>query len=161
MARRCTVCSHEQRAKIDVALVNGTGLRDIAGHYGLSRSALSRHKDDHVALSLVKAQDAAEVAQADDLLDQIKGLRNKAVKILDRAENEGDLRTALAGIREARSCIELLAELEGELDRRAQVNIVLSPEWLRTRTALVQALSGHPQASHAVAAVLLELEAGA
>jgi hypothetical protein len=42
-------------------------------------------------------------------------LQNRALSILDRADESGDLRTALSAIREARSNLELLAKLLGEL----------------------------------------------
>ena len=48
------------------------------------------------------------MAAADDLLGQVRALRSKAMSILLAAERQGDLRTALAGIREARACLELL-----------------------------------------------------
>ena len=42
--------------------------------------------------------------------------------------------------------IELLAKLTGELDERAQVNIVLSPQWLTIRLAILEALEPFPGA---------------
>ena len=36
--------------------------------------------------------------------------------------------------------IELLAEMQGELNRTPQINITLTAEWLHIRTTIVQAL---------------------
>jgi hypothetical protein len=44
MANTCHVCRHATRASIDAALQQGVPLRQIAGQYGPSRSALQRHK---------------------------------------------------------------------------------------------------------------------
>ena len=47
----------------------------------------------------------------------------------------GDLRTALAAIRERRGTIELLARVTGELQETTQVNVLVSPEYLELRTS--------------------------
>lgn len=160
MPRTCTVCAHPQRGGIDRALVNSEPLRSIAQQYGTSATALHRHKEDHLPKSLTKAQEAKEVAQADDILAQLKALRNKAMGLLLKAEAAGDYRTALAGVREARACLELLAELEGELDRRPQINILMAPEWFTVRAAIFNTLVPYPEARTALAGRLAELEAG-
>lgn len=108
----------------------------------------------HLPVTLARAQHAVDVAQADSLLDQLQGLLSKSKSILQTAEQAGDLRTALMGIREARGCLELLAELEGELDRRPQVNLLVAPEWLVLRDKVFRALEPHPAARIAVAAAL-------
>ena len=158
MPRRCTVCTHEQKEQIDQALVAGEPLRDVAGRFGISKSSLARHKDAHLPTILAKAQAAEEVAQADDLLGQIEDLRRQAQAIKDQAMKTNDLRTALQGIRELVRIVELLAKLRGELDERAQINILLLPEWVQVRTRLLYALTPYPEARQAAAAALLEAD---
>lgn len=106
---------------------------------------------------LAKAQEAKEVAAADDLLGQVKALRNKAISILAKAEQSGDYRTALQGIREARACVELLLEVEGEIER-GTVNIIVSPQWTEIRAVLIAALQHHPEARQSVATALQSIE---
>jgi len=159
MPRVCTVCTHPSKAEINKALLDKKPYRDIASRYDTSTATLLRHRE-HMPRQLAKAQEAAEVAHADDLLSQLKGLRNKAVNILLQAEKAGDYRTALMGVREARACLELLAELEGELDRRPQMNILMAPEWVVVRATLFEALHPYTEARAAVAGALLQLEAG-
>lgn len=159
MARQCSICTHPGREEIDSALVAGASLRDIAGRYRVSKSALERHKANHLPERLLKAEGAREAAQAEDLLDQVKGLRNKTYGILLQAEKAGNLRIALSAIKEARACLELLAKLIGELDERPQINVLLTPEWVQVRTQVLYALSPYPEARQAVAEALL-LEAG-
>jgi len=160
MPRTCTACSHPQRPEIDRALVEGATYRTIADRFGLSETALKRHKSDHLPGHVAKAQEAKQVADADDLLHQLKALRNRAIGILQKAETAGDYRTALAGIREARGCIETLMEVEGELDRRGVTNIIVNPEWVQIRTAILVALQPFPEAAHAVAGRLAVIEGG-
>jgi hypothetical protein len=70
MPRRCTICDHPSREAIDQALVAGQALRDIAGHYHLSKSALARHKESHAPPALIHDTDDLETrlqkARAED-----------------------------------------------------------------------------------------------
>ena len=59
-------------------------------------------------------------------------------------EDTGDLRTALAGIRELVRIVELTAKMIGELDERPQVNVLVAPGWLQVRAALLDALRQYP-----------------
>ncbi len=158
MPRTCTICTHDQRNAINAALVRNEPLRDIAGRYGTSKSSLERHKAEHLPAKLAKAHEANEVAHARTLLDEVRALRGKAVGILLTAERAGDLRTALLAIREARSCIELLAEMEGELQRNPQINITIDARWVKVRTLLMHTLAPYPDARAAVAHALEEYQ---
>ncbi len=158
--RACTVCQHPAREDIDRALVAGAPLRRLSAEFGLSLQALHRHKSGHLVAALVAAQKAQEVARADDLLSQVRYLQERALEILDRAEAARDYKTALQSIREARGCIELLAELTHQLERRPEINILMSPEWWRIRTAMLEALEPYPEARIAVAQRLWELGDG-
>jgi hypothetical protein len=109
-----------------------------------------RHKANHLPAKLVMAEKAAEVAQADDLLEQVRDLQVRTLAILEAAEHTQQHRTALSAIREARSNLELLAKLLGELDERPQVNILISAEWLELRAVIVAALEPHTEAREAV-----------
>ena len=153
MPRTCTICQHEQRPEIDAALLNGEALRDIARRYATSKDALARHRE-HLPSKLVKAREAEEVTQADTLLEQVRSLQTRALSILDRADKAGDLRTALGAIREARSNLELLAKLLGELQQEGTVNVTLTPEWLGLRAVVIAALTPYPEAAQAVSRAL-------
>jgi hypothetical protein len=151
MPRSCTVCGHPEVEAINRALVAGEASRKIAARYGsVSRPAIQRHQENHLPATLVRAKEAEEVAHADDLLDQVRGLQARTLAILEAAEETSQHRTALAAIREARSNLELLAKLLGELDDRPQVNVLVSPEWLEVRALIVGALEPHPDARGAV-----------
>ncbi len=123
MPRRCTVCDHPERHGIDETLVTGAPYRSVAKQFSLSESAVYRHKTEHLPAQLLKAREVEEVALADDLLDQVRHLQGHALDILERAENAGDLRTALSAISQARGNLELLGKLAGELDERPVVTV--------------------------------------
>ena len=150
MPRSCTICEHPDREAIDRSLVGDSSNLSVSSLFGVSESAVRRHKANHLPAKLVMAQAAEEVAQADDLLQQVRDLQGRALAILGKAEAAGDLRTALGAIREARSNLELLAKLLGELDERPVVNLDVSPEWLELRAVIVAALEPYSDARGAV-----------
>jgi len=139
MTRRCTVCTHPKRDEIDKAIVAGASYRDVAGQFGLSKSAVERHHTNgHLPAALVEAQKAAKVARADDLLAEVRGLKDKAVTILEKAEKAGKLGTALQAIRETKGCVELLARLLIEVENRRLAVTAREEKWsplviIRTR----------------------------
>jgi len=158
MPRSCTVCEHPDRGAIDEALVGGASNLSVSSLFGVSESAVRRHKANHLPAKLVMARAAEEaaeevaeeVAEADDLLGQVQDLQARTLAILEAAEGSNQHRTALSAIREARSNLELLAKLLGELDERPVVNLNVSPEWLELRAVIVGALEPHPEARGAV-----------
>ena len=98
------------------------------------------------------------MAVADGLLAQLRALRGKAYSLFLKAEQAGDYRKALAGVREARGCLEVLLEVAGELDRRAQVKVLVAHPAIRA--AILDALSMHPAARTAVLSALATAETG-
>jgi len=114
MPRRCTVCDHARVAEINQALLSGGSFRSVVKQFSVSDAALFRHKK-HLSATLVKGKEAQEISRADRLLAEVEQLRLRALGILAQAEQAGDLRTALLGVREARSCLEMLVRLFAEL----------------------------------------------
>lgn len=155
MSRTCTVCTHDERHQINLALVTTRDpYRDIAQQFGVSKDAVMRHSRNHLPKLLVEATQALEVANADDLLAKVEELRVKAMDVLTEAEEAKDHRTMLAAIDRASKQLELLAKLMGELSDAPQINLTLSPEWLEVKTAVVLALEPYEEAQTAVARAL-------
>jgi len=148
MTRRCTICTHPQRGAIDKALIAGEPLRNIVKNVPrCSIGSLHRHKE-HLSATLVKAEEAREVASADSLLDQVQDLQRRTLVILRKAELANDMRTALGAIRETRQNLELLARLLGELKEAGSTTNVLlvSPSWIQLRAVILGALEAYPEA---------------
>lgn len=53
----CRVCNHEKVAEINKALQNGRSLRDIETEFNVSRSTLSRHKNNCLNLGTIRIVD--------------------------------------------------------------------------------------------------------
>jgi hypothetical protein len=160
MSRICTVCAHPQRPAIDAALVAGEPNRRIATQYAFSEASVRRHRAKHIPKQLAQAVEAEELSQADKLLAEVKRRHSLALAMLVKAGNAGDLRTALAGVREARGCLELEAKIRGQLDERPMVNVWLDPEWRRALAALMLALAPYAEARQAASQALMMLDSG-
>lgn len=100
MGRTCSICSHPSRVEIDKALVAGEPFRIVAGRFGTSVGALSRHRSAHIADLLALArksiedhaadlqaqvaeQDAREQVQAVNVLAELQRLSHRANLLLD------------------------------------------------------------------------------
>jgi hypothetical protein len=151
-------------------LVCGESYRKIADQFSLSFGSIARHKDGHIPDALIKAQDAGEVAQGDNLLAQVKALQDEAQDILGEARAAGDLKTALMGIGKARDCLELLFKVEGRLQDQQSVQVAVcmdiyhSPQWRLVGAMLAEVLAPHPALRGEIAArlkaMVLAAEAG-
>ena len=153
MGRPCTVCSHKDVDEINSLLLCSDSYRDIARQFGLSKDALSRHKESHIPELLSKSADLkaeVESTQGNQTLAEVRELKVTALEILAVAQGAGDLKTALMGIREARSCLELCMKAEGQIKDGPQITIVSNPEWVELRTLVINALEPYPEAREAV-----------
>ena len=111
-------------------------------------------------MALLSSAHAAEIARADDLVEAARTLGQHAVDLLARAESTGDLRTALAGIREARGCLALLARLLPKRDAAPTIEVLTSPEWIALRAVVFEALAPYPEAGLALALALAKMDRG-
>ncbi len=160
MPPTCSVCIHADREAIDLALVHGTSLRDIAGQFLVSKSAVERHKADHLPAVMVKSAEARAVAHADDLLREANRLYSVATTVMDAAQKRNDGELALKAVATGGRVLSLLGELLGELNRQPTVNLHFSAEWIEVRTIVMRALGDFPEARAAAALALREVDYG-
>ncbi len=165
MPRACSICIHPKRRYIERAIARGGqqgSYRAVAERFGVSVKALHRHLANHTPGALQAAREAEEAASVEAGLDiraEIRGLVTRARAVLEGEESQNDGRLSLLAIREIRSTLELLARLEGQLDTRAQVNILLHPDFVKVRLLLVESVGGCAECRARVAARLRELGA--
>ena len=153
MPRTCTVCIHEDRKAVDQAIIEGKSLRDIARRFRLQKDAVLRHKQQgHLPSSLVKLHAKREEARGRTLLDRVEELEAKARAILEASEAEGRHTVSLAALRELRGIVELMGRVTGELKDSGgiSVNLIASPDWLRLRAVILEALAPYPETAAAV-----------
>jgi hypothetical protein len=156
------VCAHVERAAIDRDIVAGRSLTEIATVYhGFSDEAARRHKAGHLPVTLVKAQEAAEVLRADALIGHAQTMLTDARRMMEAAEAEGEYRAALTGVQVGLRAVELLAKLAGVLNDRPLVTINNHPQFVQVQAVIVAALEPFPDAAEAVASALDRLEGAA
>lgn len=89
MPRRCSICGHPSREAIDRELVNAVSFsfRDIAGRYGVSRSALERHKAAHLPAALARAKDADQTTADLAVLHELRGIFDRVAKLSNAVDD--------------------------------------------------------------------------
>ncbi len=123
MARPCDTCQHPQRDEIDAALVAGVPTPELTAKYReISEDSLLRHKQSHLPEKLVRAHQAQELSAATELLYRALRYERRAQRIMDTAEEQGDLGMALRAITTARNTLALLVKMREtyELERRLE-----------------------------------------
>ena len=162
MPRECSVCSHPEAFAINEALIlQKASNRRIAPQYGLSEKAIRRHRE-HIPQLLVKAAEAMELDDAEHLAAELNKLKQDVHRLKDKAEDEGDLRTALLGCDKALKALELQAKVDQliQAEGSTTVNIALieHPDYQRLSETIYDALLDYPEARWAVADALKEIE---
>src|SRR5215212_9926521 len=132
MPRSCPICDHEDLDEINAALASNERTRTIAERWSVRKTALMRHRNEHLPYSAIEAKEAEtkevetkeaeEDALGDDLLDQVRDLQERALATLEEAEEAEELNAALRAIREVMSNLELMTDPLNELDERSVDN---------------------------------------
>lgn len=160
MGRRSKIESHPNSKIIITRLASGEEYSKIIEDFpDLRWQDLDYYKQNKLPELLSKSEyfkAEVERTQGDEALTEIRELKTKALKILEQAQSAGDLKTALLGIREARSCLELCMKAEGQLKDGQQITIINNPEWVELRTLVINALEPYPEARQAVVRVIHE-----
>lgn len=109
---RCSICRDmDRREIIDARLTTpGAGLKAIAMEFGLSVSALQRHRP-HMAMIVEQARALREVEQLGVLYKRLKTQAERLRELAVRAEGAGNFQAAVAAMGEARKHEEMLLRL--------------------------------------------------
>ena len=171
---RCLICSHPERARIELARVSGVSLRDIAKTFGVSLDSVWRHMTNHVTdaeraiyLCDVDLKGLAERANSEalSLIDYLAIVRSTLLQQMQLAAgcNDRSGTAALAG--RLNETLKLLASLTGELLRlnphtvNHNVTVFMSsPLYIELEQMLIATLSDHPDALAKVVDGLRQLE---
>ena len=116
MPRSCTICVHKQKLKIEGEILDKIPLRDIAGRYGTSKSALQRHRDTCMR-DLINAPES-DIAirnpgftSGEAIIERIGNIADRMGKMSEKAESAGRPGTAVAAAREERQAAKDIGEL--------------------------------------------------
>ena len=128
MPQTCTVCRHSARIEIERAMIAGAPLRDIAGRYNVSKTAVARHKV-HILSDVKLNAEARDVARAGTIIRDVEEARARAERLYSAAENLLDdaltntdgrmalqaIKSAVDILRVAREYLQLHGTVTGEL----------------------------------------------
>ena len=156
ISSRCSICKHLEVDTINARLVAGVSPATLADQFGVGKMALHRHKANHLPQVLVRSQHLKEADAADNLLEQVQSIYDKAWDIVNRADSEGKFAPAVGALKECRSCLELIGKLLGEIKSGTTVNILYNPEFIQVRQTITEALRPYPEARLAVVKALDE-----
>lgn len=110
----CTICRHPERLAIEAALVRHTPFRRIGQTFNVGYTAVMRHQK-HIIKRLAKTREAIEMAESSTLIAKVDQVLRDAQRITHKAEKDGDLQTALQGLRTITNSLALLGRITGEI----------------------------------------------
>jgi hypothetical protein len=171
---RKAIRDRDDYAQIQAELLDGKSVRAISKKYGVHEGALYKHrakmpaalKASALGQRLKPGCDLEEIRkeESEGLLLSLAQQRVRLIWQQDAAIADGNhqaVATLASGIHRN---LELVGRMVGELNQHVQkttVNILMSADYLRLRTALVKALQPYPDAARAVAAALYAAESAA
>lgn len=147
--KRCTICGHDQREDIEIAIVRGVSNRGVADTYGVGRMAVQRHREEHLSPALVRTMEAHTEGVERSVAEHARALLTDADAILRKAKETGDIKLAVTAMENVRRTLRLIGDATGELDHSQPatvINLQTDPEWIATRQLILETLRRHPAA---------------
>jgi len=117
--RPCSVCGHVQRSAIENAIASGEALSAISASFALSRQAVRRHRDAHMAADASAFHDGgigpyATVVRLTQAADRLRDLATEAE---DRGRIADAVRATLAESRTLATLFQLGVKGGGEIEQ--------------------------------------------
>jgi hypothetical protein len=166
-AARCTVCSHIERARIELLIAGGgASHRALGRKYNLSHHAIGRHWQNHVteerkaALILGPVERvalASRVAEeSESVFDHFRTVRSGLYDLFQKSLEAADGQTGAMLSGRLLECLNSMARLTGQLATSPLIqhntttinnlNLRQNPELVQLKADLIRVLSRHPAA---------------
>jgi hypothetical protein len=169
---KCSCCTSPHRREIDLALVAGVGIDVIAKRFDVSRDSVWRHGKRHLsavqraALATALKPSAIDLEQlqrteGESLLGQLLAQRATLQTYGAAAFEAKQYQAAISAERAVTDNLDLLSKVLGLIITKHEVrstSLLISPDYLALRHALVEALKPYPDAMASVGRALHELE---
>jgi hypothetical protein len=176
-SKRCQVCRHDERWRIELLRAGGASLDSLAAKFGVDRDAIWRHWHDHVtpeakAGYLCGPAELATLAEraaveGDSVLDYLRLCRTVLTGQLAAMTEAGDGRGAAYVAGQLTRTLEAIARVTGEIGELARSTINIngnvsiltdSPAFARVQATMLRALAPHPAARDDVVRALRALD---
>jgi transposase-like protein len=171
---RTPIRDREDRDRIEFDLATGKSIRQLANKYGVHEQSLYKHRKSlppqlKAAFlgRLLKPNvdlDKLRTEESEGLLQSLAMQRARLLLQQDKAMEDGDGALVATLSRAIHDNLRLVGTYLGELTSHSTqhvINVLLTPEYLQLRNALIRALAPYKEARQAVAATLHEMESGA
>ena len=167
---KCNCCEHREVNSLNLALARGVSISALSNRFKLGHDSIYRHSKNHLPPQL-RAQlvagpdlsvdlDQLRTQESQSLLAHLIALRQRLFAALDTAGEyrDGAMLTRVSS--QLHQNLELVARLVGDLNVGTHItnNVLVMPQYLELRSALVKALQPFGEARTAVAQVLHQLE---
>jgi hypothetical protein len=174
--RRCAVCRHPERARIELLRAGGASYDSLGTKFGLHRDAIWRHWRDHVSVETkaqyfagpVQLHELAERAAVEglSLLDYLSIVRSTLLNLFQSAAQAGDRHGASVTAGRLLQCLTEIGRLTGELGKIGtcgvtvtnNVMVLNSPAFAQLQSVILRALAPYPEARLAVVGALRQIE---
>jgi hypothetical protein len=171
----CSCCTSPNRRLTDVALVARVPWPVIAKRFDVSRDSVKRHGKHHLSAVQVAALASAmkpsaidleqlQRTEGESLLGQLLAQRATLQTYGQAAFEAKQFQAAISAERGVTANLDLLSKVLGLIITKHEVrstSLLISPDYLALRHALVEALKPYPEAMAAVGRALHELESKA
>jgi hypothetical protein len=125
----CTICNHLKRQAIDQALIAGSvTLAALSQEYGLSTSALHRHKA-HLQAQVNRGKDRLLDHLRQGCLFWLTQALEMIMATAQAAESEGNGKLVLKALAQGTRLITLILKHDLPLDDRTVFELLSSPQW--------------------------------
>lgn len=172
---QCTICNHKNRSQIEIGLTHGTSANVLGARFQVSHDAILRHAKNHLTpqmrAAILSAQkpsaidlEALRTSETEGLLAQLVASRARLHQHGDLALQIGDIKGCVAVETAITANLTLVAKLLGQLVNHHSVShtsLLISPDYLKLRAVLADALRPYPEAARAVGAALHRIESDA
>jgi hypothetical protein len=154
-------------------LVHRVPVRVLAKRFAVSKDAIGRHRRNHMTPQMVAAMLTAQRGldpvqleelqrrESEGLLGSLVVQRARLGTLSELCFTEGELHAAVAVERAVTANLELVSRLLGQLVTHHQVthtSVLLTPDYIKLRHTIINALKPYPDAARAVGAALAVLE---
>ena len=179
--RRCMVCQHPDRWRLELLRAGGASLDALATKFGVSRDSVHLHWKKHVSDEMkagylagpTQLQELAAKAaeQGGSVLDHLHAIRVVLMGQMAAMVESGDGRGVAYVSGRLTTVLETIAKISGELGdlaRSVTINHTTNnvavlhehPAFARLQAAMLRALGPFPDARAAVVGALRDLDAG-
>jgi hypothetical protein len=129
---KCSVCSHPQCHDIDLALLAGNATLDaLRERFGLSRSAIQRHKR-HLLDKVDRAEARIEKNLRLTYLFQLNAYQEAAAATVAAAQAQGNARLTIQAANSGTRIVNAMARLQASLGRETTYRLLAAPEWVQS-----------------------------